>query len=73
MILPLLETNSDYNNYMKVGDLVKHGSASEYLSDWIGVILGFDDEGDPLVQWWEAGVAIDGKPAYEYKHIVERM
>lgn len=58
---------------MGVGDLVKHAGPSVYLSDWLGVILGFDDEGDPLVQWWASGVELDGEPTYEYKHLIEKM
>ena len=44
---------------MKVGDMVKHAEGkfhgALYLESWIGIVLGFDEDDDPVVQWYEKG------------------
>tara|TARA_R100001443_G_scaffold49446_2_gene61779 strand:+ start:381 stop:575 length:195 start_codon:yes stop_codon:yes gene_type:complete len=64
---------------MKVGDLVKHrlppaGRASlDYLKNWVGIVLDFDPDGDPCVQWYDNGVALYDTPTWEFKTAVEKI
>ena len=44
---------------MKPGDLVKHAEGkfhgALYLESGIGIVLGFDEDNDPIIQWYEKG------------------
>jgi len=44
---------------VKVGDLVKHAEGevhtAPYLDSWLGIVLGFDEDDDPIIQWFEDG------------------
>jgi hypothetical protein len=49
----------------KIGDLVRHsirGQYKRYSHRGIGIVVGFDDEGDPLVHFAKDG--IDYTPCY---------
>jgi len=62
---------------MKVGDLVKHrmppSSRLDYLKNWVGIVLDFDPDGDPRVQWYDNGVALYDTPTWEFKTAVEKI
>ena len=53
---------------MKPGDLVKHAEGkfhgALYLESWIGIVLGFDEDNDPIIQWFLAGSAICREAEY---------
>ena len=40
---------------MKVGDLVKLNSRMPILKSLLGIIIDFDEDNDPIVQWFENG------------------
>lgn len=63
---------------MKVGDLVKHRLNHtyvdrDYLKSWVGIVLDFDPDGDPCVQWYDNGVALYDTPTWEFKTAVEKI
>ena len=45
---------------MKIGDLVKHSEKTQtialHLNSWLGIILDFDEDNDPVVQWYDGGL-----------------
>lgn len=57
---------------MKVGDLVKANSRwiEPALRGWLGIVLEFDDDDDPVVQWFEDGELMS-EPVAEYRTAVK--
>ena len=63
---------------MKVGDLVKHRLdharvGLDYLKNWVGIVLDFDSDGDPCVQWYDNGAQLYDTPTWEFKSAVEKI
>ena len=68
-------TNSAYNQFMQIGDLVvddtvHNRESPSPIDDWYGIILDFDGDGDPLVQWFEKGSTL-GEALHEFKTTVK--
>jgi|TARA_B100000287_G_scaffold419758_1_gene458344 hypothetical protein len=63
---------------MKKGDLVKHAETmlnahpkiTKRLGAWLGIIVEFDEDGDPVVQWFENGEFL-GPADAEFKNTIE--
>ena len=49
---------------MKVGDLVKHTELLVDLEDWLGIIIRFDEDDDPVVRWFEKGIERGIEPEF---------
>lgn len=63
---------------MQIGDLVidnarsLHGDPPWPADGWLGIILEFDFDGDPLVQWFEKGELL-GEALHEFKNTVKLL
>jgi hypothetical protein len=64
---------------MHIGDLVvpreRHPTLRprfEPLARWLGLVLAFDDDGDPTIQWFDGGKAL-GEPIPEFQSAVRLL
>jgi hypothetical protein len=49
---------------VKVGDLVKLNSRMSILKSLLGIIIDFDEDNDPIVQWFENGEEFSQESEY---------
>ena len=67
---------------MKIGDLVRHARLdttsliTRHLQRWVGIVVGFDEDDDPIVQWYSGSQEMEYRletngPVCEYRDTVQ--
>ena len=71
---------------MKIGDLVRHARLdttcliTRHLQSWVGIVVGFDEDDDPIVQWYSGSQEMESLlrhrletngPVCEYRDTVQ--